>query len=124
MIPEEIAWLAGLLEGEGSFMVHRAQAKGKLYEKARVQVSMSDRDVVERVARLFHREEGQSYSVVAQPHRVGKEHHSTIYRVFVNGSRAEEIMQAIRPLMGERRGAKIDEVLSTFNKKREEVVDA
>lgn len=50
MTTAEIAWLAGLLEGEGSFMVHRSTAKGKIYPKPRVQISLDG-----RTSRVTHR---------------------------------------------------------------------
>jgi hypothetical protein len=43
----DIAWLAGLLEGEGSFM------RGKRKDAPGISLAMTDRDVVERAAKLL-----------------------------------------------------------------------
>lgn len=51
---EETAWLAGILEGEGSFLYfeydHRGPRCGT--NLVRIQMSSTDRDILERVARL------------------------------------------------------------------------
>ena len=100
---EELIWLAGLMEGEGSFMLSTSSVQGRRYQHARMTVGMSDKDVVEHVARLF----GTSvyaYTPKKPPHKV-------IYSAQVNGLKARWFMERLLPYMGERRAAKIREVL-------------
>lgn len=52
----EIAWVTGLLEGEGTF-----QMSGR---SLTVSVRMTDRDIIERVAHLIH---GYTFTLAAPP---------------------------------------------------------
>lgn len=95
LTPLEEAWLAGLLEGEGCF-THRGPYIQVFY-------ASTDRDVVERACTLLGSNLGEQRRYVA--------HHSPVYRTSVSGERAVALLSAIRPWMGERRGAKIDSIL-------------
>jgi hypothetical protein len=68
---------------------------------------MTDRDVVERVAALF----GTSLHEQRRTYGVSRK---LTYRAVLTGTRAADLMRALRPLMGERRRAKIDEVLAEY----------
>lgn len=92
----DTVWLAGILEGEGCF----DRQRGKY---ARIRLTMTDRDVVGRVATLF----GSSIRLTLQ--RAPK---SPTWHAEVQGARAEAIMRQILPFMGARRSAKIAEILS------------
>lgn len=94
---EDRIWLAGLLEGEGTFDLQR----GKY---ARIRVGMTDRDVVGRVASLF----GSSIRLTLKGKPV-----SSIWHAEIQGPRAEAIMRAVLPYMGARRSSKIAEILAT-----------
>lgn len=50
----EIAWLAGLLEGDGSFQLHDNGSRGKKSRCPLIALSMLDYDVVERVSKIFN----------------------------------------------------------------------
>jgi hypothetical protein len=43
--PEQIAWLAGILEGEASFMIKRSRS-------GTIQVAMTDRDIIDRLVQV------------------------------------------------------------------------
>lgn len=103
------AWLAGLLEGEATFALH--QGKYPL-----VQLTMTDRDVVER-----------AWSAVpgAQPVRTGKNSNADraaaqgkvykpIHTVTWNGQTAADLMWRVLPLMGERRTDKILTIMADW----------
>lgn len=108
MTDAETAWLAGLLEGEGSFMRRvAANGRGKRYAYPRIQISMMDYDIVARVATVFG----------VRPQRKPKRGNQTrdVWTATVTGSKAAEVMTDLRPWMGERRGAKIDELLTDTN---------
>ena len=98
---EEIIWLAGLLEGEGSFSLSGKIGVG-------VGLGTSDKDVAERAGKLMGKEPtlDKSYSPLSR---------KPIWRVRVCGYRARRVMECILPWMGERRTAKIKELLALPN---------
>src|ERR1017187_271001 len=94
----DIAWLAGLLEGEGCFS---RKAPRTVYERAsiRVVLRMTDRDTVKKAVSIFPtKNEVRPYP---------REHpHKTLYEFTWCGVDAEQVMRAISPYMCERRGQK------------------
>lgn len=99
-------WLAGLLEGEGTFGIARnTTTHDNTYEYPRVIVKMADRDVIERAAVLMG-------SVAIYTRLSDNPDHSTQYITKVHGDKALDVMKRVRPYMGTRRGARIDELLS------------
>jgi hypothetical protein len=98
---DETLWLAGLLEGEGWFgITNRKTAWGT----ATVKLNMKDRDIVWRAAVLM----GSTSIHTTQP---AKSHWSVTYQAQVYGQKAIRIMQAILPLMGERRSNQIKDCI-------------
>lgn len=107
----EAAWLAGLMEGEGYFVLttKRPPRKDGLpsMRQATIGVKMTDLDIIERlrtitgVGRLYHN---------INTTGLGKK----VQHSWVVNKRMDQIalLEIIRPYMGERRGAKIDEVLA------------
>jgi hypothetical protein len=97
----EAAWLAGLLEGEGTFgWAPRIDADPRY---PIVRLAMSDEDVVRRAAALM------GAGVV---HRRGRGHHKDVWTASKWGWPALDVMRAVRPFMGTRRGARIDELVA------------
>lgn len=92
----ECAWMAGLLEGEAWFGLDRGPA---------IVLRMSDRDVVDRVAVLW----GGRKVDCLKPGLLGK---LDSHRVRIGGRKAQEVMRRIRPWLGERRAARVDELLA------------
>jgi hypothetical protein len=70
-------------------------------------VKMTDKDVIERVHRLLAPRRARVRHV---PER--RPHKQDCWEVTVTGSEAEELMRRLLPFMGERRAAKITELLS------------
>ena len=102
----ELAWLAGILEGEGSFFLENNRSGGKLYRYAIVTVNMTDKDVIDRVSALF------GTTTYAIPNtKAGKK---PAYRATLKSHKAVVLMEHLLPFMGERRSAKILEVLTAF----------
>lgn len=99
----DLYWLAGLLEGEGSF------CKGPPSRPNSIQISlqMTDEDVVARVATLF----GVAYARSLPKKRKWK----VIYRTVLRGYPAFLLMQKLRPLMGQRRQGQIDAALGSYD---------
>ena len=92
---EDCIWLAGLLEGEGTFDAQRGKYP-------RVRVGMVDRDVVGRAATLM----GSNVRLSLKP----KPYQST-WHAEVSGERARVLMTEVLPFMGARRSAKIATIL-------------
>ena len=103
MSEADIAWLAGLLEGEGSFFM---TGRGDYYYPTIV-VSMTDRDVVERVSRMF------GTGIYAQKQDKRYPNAKIGYRTQTTGHKAAGLMEQLLPWMGERRSQKIKELLNT-----------
>ena len=98
---QDLHWLAGLLEGEGSFLAGPPSAP----RSPGVQMRMADRDVVERAGALLG-----SRVWVARSRREGW---SDVYTIRVRGARAVLWMKRLRPLMGLRRQAQIDRAIES-----------
>ena len=93
---DDLLWLAGLLEGEGSFDAHRGKYP-------RIRLAMTDRDVVGRAATLMDAKIRLSlHPAPAKP----------TWHTEISGERAAEIMRQILPHMGTRRSGRIAEALS------------
>ncbi len=104
MTAEEIAWLAGFLEGEASFGAYN-QTKGR--PNLRVSVKTTDRDVIEKVANFM---DTKCYRRADDRPR-----HTDCWETSANGLKAENVMLTILPWMGERRAEKIRACLAMPN---------
>lgn len=94
---QETLWLAGLLEGEGCF---RARIHSVI-----VRLKMTDEDVVRKAAVLMG---GKCKRL---PHYGRPSHWKTSFEVNVCSEKAIQVMKRILPFMGQRRKAKIEELL-------------
>lgn len=94
----DIAWLAGLLEGEASFIYSKKSPK--------IALQMSDEDVVAEAATLLG-------ATVRAPWR-REEHFKFIYGAHLYGVRAVVWMLTIFPLMGNRRRSKIRDIVDRW----------
>ncbi|SHU73052.1 Uncharacterised protein [Mycobacteroides abscessus subsp. abscessus] len=98
MSATETAWLAGLIEGEGSFL----SAGGR----KRVHVTMTDRDIVERLASVTG--VGSVYELARR-----KPHHKQAYKWDVGRAQtASSVAEAIYPLLCTRRRAQAIEMVT------------
>jgi hypothetical protein len=93
----DIAWLAGLLEGEGYFGVNRSGTG----TYPTITLEMTDEDVVRRAAAALG-----AIRVTRDEPRDGR--WRTTYVATISGSAAAEWMRRLRPLMGRRRTQAID----------------
>lgn len=111
MIPtKDIAWLAGLLEGEGCF-TWQPHSHNRQHGAIRITLSLCDLDVVERAAALTR-------SNVHEFVHNGRDGHTRKkqYRIQVGGRRAAAWMMTLFPLMGQRRQARIAEILDQWKR--------
>lgn len=95
----DIAWLAGFIEGEGTFDASRRHA---------LVFATTDRDVAERAVRIL----GGNLN---GPYERDKPGYKPVYRGTVHGARAAGWCMTLYPLMGERRRAKIREWLTLWS---------
>jgi hypothetical protein len=98
----DLCWIAGLLEGEGSFLKGPPSSPGL----PAIQMVMVDRDVVSKAAELLGCRVG-----TVRPRR---SHWKESYSIRLKGSRAVEWMRALRPLLGERRQGQIDRAIASY----------
>lgn len=97
----DIYWLAGLLEGEGSFLKGPPSKRSAIA----VRLAMTDPDVVARVAELFDRSMCRSDRGVEFGLR-------PVFITALKGAAAARLMRALHPVMGHRRRAQIERALS------------
>lgn len=102
MRPTDLAWLAGLLEGEGCFTGY-TQRGGQF--TAKVYVKMTDYDVVDRAAHLMGCKS-------VRPTKT-KDGTKQAWETAIAGKKAGELMRSLQPHMGIRRQARIQELLDT-----------
>lgn len=100
----DIAWAAGLIEGEGCFTWHSAGKHPYFL------MDMADKDVLEDFQQVF------PFVNLRGPYTNKKKPlNKDRYRVDAFGPKAIQIMKAIYPYMGIRRKTKIDEFIGELN---------
>lgn len=115
-LPEEVSgsdlhWLAGLLEGEGSFLKGPPSAP----RHPVLALQMTDEDVVARVAAMFGRK------VSCWQPREARWQRTFVVRV--TGAKAAAWMTALRPLMARRRQGQIDRALASYEPRPSALLD-
>ena len=95
-------WLAGILEGEGSFMTGTPSNPNM----SRVRVAMTDEDIIKKVAKIFKK--NFSAHKRSSPRK-------TIYITSVQRAEAISLMKRIYPLMGERRQKQIERAVKAWD---------
>lgn len=98
MKKEDLIWLAGWLEGEGCFCFHKSNGS------TTVEAGSTDLDIIRKVARLV---DGRIENCTSYR----KSNRKPFYRVRIFGTKSEKLMRSVLPFMGERRTAKILELL-------------
>lgn len=112
MTDMELAWLAGYLEGEGCFRipgVGRCRRRPNAAGTPSIKVHATDADVVHRAGDLM----GVSSRTATRTTTTG----TPVYTAEVHGDKALAIMRTILPFMGNRRRARILEVLDLAAKR-------
>jgi len=104
----DIAWLAGILEGEACFCIGSRKVGEKTYKRITIQLVMTDKDIVQRVAGLF------GTRCCDMPWRDGSV--KPTYRVACTGDRAAGWMMTVYRFMGERRQQKIKDCLLAWRR--------
>ncbi len=96
-------WLAGLLEGEGSFL----KGPPSKPNSPIVCVQMTDEDVIFKVSLLF----GAKYYKIVRKNKK----HKPVYVTKITGLKAVRFMEKVRSLMGTRRQVQIDNALNSYD---------
>lgn len=108
----EVSWLAGLLEGEGYFGVfEKRSTTGLMYPALRLQLNMTDEDIVRRAYAIA------GVGGVRGPLIPNQKNRKPVWSWTVH--RRDDVAQVlglIRPWMGQRRGARIDEALAAYER--------
>ena len=111
MTPQQLGWVAGIVEGEGSISVNqRRRYSGNTYTYPLVCVGMADEDVVRRL------QEWTGVGRVTGPHlppvRAAAGHKPQWQWNVNNIATVEALMEALWPLLGERRRVQVSQVRS------------
>lgn len=106
MTEPELLWVAGLLEGEGSFLI-----SGKRYHRGQPKVSMGsvDRDVIDRIHALT----GEVGGVYEKTKRTKGGKRFFLWSINRQDD-AVALMKQLRPHMSSRRQGQIDECLAHY----------
>lgn len=111
----DLGWIAGIVEGEGCFAYSWGSAEARLHRRnigsVHLKIAMTDRDVMERLRVLM----GAPRELYMMPR---KAHYKTQYRVDFTGRRAIEWAFTLYPLLGERRRAKIRQLVAQWKTQR------
>ncbi len=104
-----LGWLAGVLEGEGTFIF---QVTEKNNAHLNIAVYMTDADIIKRIAQLM----GGNFGEVKT---LRKAHHKKMFYTKVTGPHAAHIMEYVLPFMGERRQIQIRAALIGYENRTE-----
>jgi len=97
----DIAWVAGLVEGEGCF--------SRTSSGIRLAITMTDRDVLERLAAYW--------AASIQP-KAPAPRRKPAYTITLHGARAAAWMMTLYPLLLSRRQARVRALLSLWRRQR------
>lgn len=114
MTEVELAWLAGLLEGEGCFRIatNSASSSSPGYRWPTIAMNMTDEDVLRRAAQIAA--VGKVYGPYG-PYKSNPYSKKPFWQWHVTKREdALWLMKRLYPHMGQRRQEKIDEILTEF----------
>lgn len=100
MKKSDLYWLAGILEGEGSFL----KGPPSKPNQPLIKIEMTDKDVIVRVSKIF----GIGY------YFADRKPYKRVYRTILRGSSAVVLMRKLYPLMGIRRKDQITKAIHSY----------
>lgn len=103
----ELVWLAGYLEGEGSFLKGTPSQPNMPW----IAVVTTDEDVAKKVSAML----GVSYCIAGEKRR--KSHWKRAYKIHKRGREAVAIMNHIKPMMSFRRQLQIEHAVQGYPEK-------
>ncbi|MBN8637575.1 MAG: hypothetical protein J0M07_19790 [Anaerolineae bacterium] len=100
---KSLDWLAGLLEGEGSFCPPAPTTPNTPY----ISLAMTDEDIVARACEFF----------AVKPKFIERKNpaHKNYFLGVLRGERAVELMNTLKPKLGQRRQAQIERALQNYH---------
>lgn len=113
----DFGWLVGILEGEGCFHLDQRWAKGT--GSPRIQVKMTDEDVVNRAASLMEQILNKPVNVKEASANLAKQ--SQPYQFSVGGQDARKVMRIIVKRMGWRRRQRIWQCLNNYKQPKSDM---
>lgn len=112
----EVAWVAGLLEGEGTFWTKTRTRGDARYRYPVVGMTMTDEDVIRRLHEVTGA--GNVHGPFKPPEHDGYKRKARWQWQVTAADDAVALMAAIREHMGKRRGEAIDLALSAWKGKK------
>ena len=109
VLPDDLLWLAGLLEGDGHFSLSK-NSKSKP-NRCGIKVQMIDADTVEKVASIF------KVSMRSENRIKTNKNHNKTYTAEIYCQKSLSLMKLLSPYMGVRRQQKIHEIIDVYNNK-------
>lgn len=103
----DIAWLAGILEGEGSFML---KTKRGFNGTISISLQMTDKDIVDRCAKILNTKVYGPY--ISKQTKLDGSSKKETYLLNVFGSNAASWMMTLFSFLGIRRQEKVIELLN------------
>lgn len=101
----DLYWLAGLMEGEGSFM----KGPPSMPHQPCVSLQMTDEDIVSKASSLVN---ANYFKYVSK-----NLSHKDSYKFYVRGLPAVKLMELLKPFMGSRRQAQIEVAINCYKLK-------
>ena len=100
---KSLDWLAGLLEGEGSFCPPAPSSPNTPY----ISLAVTDEDIVARACDFF----------AVKPNFIERKNsdHKDYFLGILRGERAVEMMNTLKPKLGQRRQAQIERALQNYH---------
>lgn len=116
-----IGWAAGLFEGEGCITFNAVRSKGKRYRSPRLQLRTTDRDVLDRFARIMGC--GSIVTIQNPAHVAAGRKPAWDWRTAAKAD-VEDVLLRLLPFLGRRRAQKAREALGALNVEALEIVEA
>jgi hypothetical protein len=104
----ELGWLVGILEGEGCFTFDGCP---------RIQIQMTDEDVIKRIAELFELIIGKTINIHERDTQHINKNRQVVHAIRVNGDSARMVMLTVVRHMGYRRRQRIWQCLNGYKVK-------
>lgn len=104
----DLYWIAGLIEGEGSFVIHNHLTGTKSFQFT---MGMTDKDTINKASRILKGNPNGYFEGTRNSPT-----HKRIYRIKMSGVQAIGWMMTLYPLMSQRRQEKIKEIIGLWKR--------
>ena len=113
--PTELAWIAGIWEGEGCWVYRKGRPSRKEKSYLRMQMVMTDEDIMERVGAIM---DGRkiTYSDGGPAHKAAGQ--KPVYGITLQGKSASRWTDLMKPYLGKRRLEKYQFIMEQINEQK------